>query len=128
MLILLKLSTGAPTNEEQQQIEKITTYLKENKQPYMIQVNQGESEVPEISLGNILTEVGFPDDAEQFIGFLARLGVPKHEICVINQVSFMRGDGKQLYDYFPFNMSLNEFTQQVFGENFRRRTTSNTKP
>ena len=100
MLILLKLSTGAPTNEEQQQIEKITTYLKENKQPYMIQVNQGESEVPEISLGNILTEVGFPDDAEQFIGFLARLGVPKLNLRY--QSGIFYAWGWKINSLFPF--------------------------
>jgi hypothetical protein len=109
MLILLKISISEPSAEEKMQIDKVIAYLKENSHPYMTGVSQGAS-VSFVSEGNILTEIYDEQGIENFIGFLAKVGVEKHKICFIEQIAFIRGDGKQLYDYFPlFGMSLNEF-------------------
>ena len=121
MLILLKLSVGAPTDKEQQQIDKITAFLKENNQPYMVQGNQGDYEVPEISLGNIIAEI---DDAQAFIAFLAQTNVEKHQICIIPKISYIRGDGKELCEIFPYKMTLNEFTQKAFGQRLTLKSTN----
>lgn len=116
MLILLKLTFVQATEEEKKQIEKISAFLKENKHPYMLQANQGDYEVNDIGLGNVIAEIDAINELEQFVIFLRDLGVERHQICIVDQVAFVRGDGKRLYDYFPFNMSLNHFTSEFLGK------------
>lgn len=110
MLVLLRLSLGAPTTEEQQQIDQIATYLKERKLPYMLQANQGDFELQQISIGDVVAEVD-STELEAFIAFLRDSKVERSQICFVYQLDYLRGDGQDIRQAFPYNMTLNKFSE-----------------